>query len=199
MDGTQEYDLEANISDYSWIAKQGVSIKIVSGSTTRYLEGDDLEQTSVERLNREIPGWRAVSAGTPEFQYVRQTGGQVFLGFQPAPDITGTDTWTAIVPVVIIPSDLSLDADEPFTYSSNVLKRMRPWHRALVHFGAYDLEKFRKDTVRAATQLKLFEREVDDYLARQAPKGGQRIRLARNYRGDAMRGSPRRYDPRVWP
>src|SRR5262245_35922403 len=71
VDATQEYDLEAAAADFGGIAKQGVSIKIVSGGVTRYIEGDDLEVTTVERLNVEEPGWRAVAARTPRKVYVR--------------------------------------------------------------------------------------------------------------------------------
>lgn len=197
VDGTQEYDLEAAATDFLWIAKQGVSIKIVSGSNTRYIEGDDLEVTSVERLNVEEPGWRAVSAGTPTKVYLRRVGGTVLLGFHPAPDISGSDTWTALVPYVVMPTDLSADADVPFTLSANALSSMRPWHRALVHYAAYDLEKLRKDQQRSAAQLQLFELEVAKFTSVEKPKGGQHVRLATDYRRRAVFGSSTRMDPRA--
>jgi hypothetical protein len=34
VSGTQEYDLETTITDYAWISKQGVSIKIVDATRT---------------------------------------------------------------------------------------------------------------------------------------------------------------------
>jgi hypothetical protein len=194
--GTQEYDLEATITDFAWIAKQGVSIKIVSGTTTRYIEGRDLQVTSVERLNTEEPSWRAVAASTPKNVYLRRDGGTVNLGFHPAPAITGTDVWTALVPYVVVPADMSADADEPFTVSANPLKSMRPWHRALVHFAAYDLEKLRKDTQRGGAQLQLFELEVAKFTGVEKPKGGGRVRLATDYRQQARVGVARRVDPR---
>lgn len=197
VDGTQEYDLESTITDFMWIAKKGVSIKIVSGSTTRYIEGDNLEVTSVERLNVEQPGWRAVSAGTPSHVYTDRNGGAFNLGFHPAPDITGADVWTAIVPYVTFPTDMSLDADEPFTVSSNPLKSLRPWHRALVHFGAYDLEKRRKDQARSAAQLQLFELQIAMFTGSEKPKHGGRVRLATDYRRGARMGTPSRLDPRT--
>jgi hypothetical protein len=196
VDGTQEYDLEATITDFAWIAKQGVSIKIVSGTQTRYIEGNDLEVVSVERLNVEEPGWRAVTASTPRKVYVRRDGGTVNLGFHPAPDISGSDVWTALVPYVVVPTDMSADADEPFTVSGNPLKSMRPWHRALVHFAAYDLEKLRKDQARGGAQLQLFELEVAKFTGAEKPKGGGRVRLATDYRQQARAGVARRLDPR---
>lgn len=197
VDGTQEYDLET-ITDFTWIAKQGVSIKIVSGATTRYIEGDDLEVTSVERLNLEEPGWRSVSAGTPIAVYLRREGGTVNIGFHPAPDVTGVEVWTALVPYVVFPTDMSADADEPFTVTSNALISLRPFHRALAHFGAYDLEKFRKDQGRSGAQLQLFELEVAKFIGAEKPKGGQRVRLATDYRQRARgRITPTRFNPRA--
>lgn len=197
-DDTQEYDLDTLVTDFWFIAKQGVSIAIVSGSTVRYLEGDDLVQTSVERLNTEEPGWRAVTASTPLQWYLRQDGGSFYLGFHPKPSID-TETWTAIVPYVVIPTDLTADADVPFTVSGNALQRLRPFHRAIVHFAAYDLEKFRKDQARASAQLQLFEAEVQKFLGSEKPRGGQRVRPVRDYRREArgfQRGAWRR-DPRT--
>ena len=129
--GTQEYDIEASIATFFVIGKAGLVIKIVSGTKTRYIEGDDLLVTTVARLNQEEPGWRAVSAGTPHAVYIRPDGGRVFLGFHPKPKITGSDTWTAELPSVTIPADMTADADEPFTITSNPVKSFRPYHRAL--------------------------------------------------------------------
>lgn len=195
VDGTQEYDLEATITDFAMLSKQGVSIKIVSGSTTRYIEGHALTVTSVERLNVEEPGWRAVSAATPRKIYLRRNGGTVNLGFHPAPDITGSDTWTAIVPYVAIPVDMSADLDEPFTVSSNPMKAMRLWHRALVYHAAADLEQYRLDAHgKLATHLQRFEVEVMQFSAAEKPKGGQAVRFIRQYRGSS---AGRRQDPRT--
>lgn len=197
VDGTQEYDLEATISDFAWIAKQGVSIKIVSGTTTRYIEGDDLRVTSIERLNVEEPGWRAVAAGTPTTVYTVRNGGAVNLGFHPKPAITAGDTWTALLPYVLVAADLTADGDVPFTVAANPIQSLRPWHRGLVHFAAFDLEKFRKDVGRQQSQLQLFEAEVERFLTVEKPKGGQRVRMARQYRRPLTSLYPRRWDPRT--
>lgn len=183
VDETQEYDIETTVTDFAWVSKQGISIKIVDANgNERYIEGDDLEVTSVERLNTDEPGWRAVSAGTPRKVYLRSDGGARYLGFHPAPAITSGDTWTAILPYVAVVPDMSADADEPFTVSSNPIKSQRPWHRALVYHAAFDLEKLRKETGRSATALQLFQAEVEKYTGTQKPKGGSVVRLAKNYR-----------------
>lgn len=198
VDGTQEYDIEATVSDFGFLHSDGPSIKITSGSNVRYIQGDDLEETSIARLNVEQPGWRAYSPGTPTAYYLDSDGGALNLGFVPAPDISGSDTWLVMLPYVAIPADMSADADEPFTVSSNPMKRLRFWHRAPVHYAAYDLEKFRKDVARGAAQLQLFELEIQSYIAAMKPKQGSAIRLAVNYRSGA-RGRVSRLDPRVSP
>lgn len=196
-DGVQEYDLEATITDLAWIAKEGVSIKIVSGSNTRYIEGKDLEVTTVARLDVEEPNWRAVAAATPQKRYQRRDGGRVFLGLHPKPSITGSDTWTALVRTVIIPDDMVNDSDEPFTLNSNPIKSMRPWHRALVYFAAFDLEKFRKDTAREQAMFQLYQAEVAKFTGMEKPKVGERIMLPAYRR--RFNEPQRRFDPRSVP
>ena len=49
------------------------------------------------------------------------------------------------LPHLTIVLDMSADADEPFTVSSNPIKSLRFHHRALVYYAAFDLEKLRKD------------------------------------------------------
>lgn len=192
-DDRQEYDMEA-ATDFAWIAKNGVSIKIVTSTSTRYIEGDDLDMTSVARLNVEEPGWRAQTASTPKNWYQRRTGGTVQLGLHNKPNIIGSDVWTALVQIVMVPTDMSLDADEPFTCSGNPLRSMRPYHRAIAHYAAYDLEKFRKDQARGGAQLQLFELEVAKFTGVEKPRGGTQVRFSRVYRRPM--GNPR-MDPRT--
>lgn len=198
VDDTQEYDLDAiTNADFGFISKQGLSIRITSGSNVRYLEGDDLEETTVERLTTEEPGWRAVSNGTPTRFYIRADGGTLNLGLHPKPDVTGSDTWVAIVPYVCIPADMSADSDEPFTVSANPRKDLRFWHRALVHYGAYDCEKYRKDIGRGSAQLQLFEAELQKYEAALKPKQGTAIRMVKDYRMVGRMGRRQPWDPRA--
>jgi hypothetical protein len=113
--------------------------------------------------------------------YLRRADGAVQLGFHPAPSFSG-ETWTVIVPYVVVPADLTADADEPFTVSSNPIKSLRPWHRALVYYAAFDLEKFRKDWARGGANLQLFEAEVDKFLGVEKPKNGRTVRMKKDYR-----------------
>lgn len=198
VDGTQEYDLEASLSDFGWLSKQGLSISVTDGVTTWYYEGDDLTPTTVERLNTEHPGWRAWTAGTPKYYYIDRNGGALNLGFAPAPDFDG-DTAAVRVHAVIVPTDMSADSDEPFTVSGNPIKSLRFHHRALVYYAAFDLEKLRKDPQREGLFAQLFDKAVEEYIGVSKPKGGQQVRLARHYRSETRHGVGRVPDPRRWP
>jgi hypothetical protein len=185
VDATQEYDLET-ITDFHQISHEGLSIRITDAdANVRYLEGKDLTVTTVEKLNDELPGWRSVSAATPQYVYPRREGGVIYVGLHPAPSIDVGDTWVLLVPYVAIPPDLSGDTDQPFTVtaSSNPIASLRPYHRALVHFAAYDLEKLRKDSQRGGLQFQLFESYVERYKASMKPVGGQVVRFVKTYRG----------------
>ena len=87
-DGVAEYDLETSATDFGWISKQGLSVSIDNGSTVRYLEGDDLQFTTIESLNALEPGWRGWPDGDPTYYYLRTDGGSRYLGFAAAPSIS---------------------------------------------------------------------------------------------------------------
>lgn len=190
VSGTAEYDLEASLSAFTWLAKQGVEIKILQadGVTYRYISGDDLPIRTIAYLNRNEPGWRSASAGTPTCQYQREDGGAVYLGFYPAPSVGTSETWTITVPYVALPADMSADDDVPFTVSANAKASLWPWHQALVHYAASQLEPLRKEVQRAELQSKLFAGYVADYLQKQRPKGGQQVTYTREYRQEARNG-----------
>ena len=193
VDATGEYDLEVAAADFAWLARGGVSIAIVASSGTTYIEGDALESVEVERLDREYPGWRAAAAGTPAKRYIRRDGGKVYFGLYPAPSIATGDTWTALIRYIPVVADMSADVDVPFTFSSTPMQSLRPFHRALVHFAAYDLEKLRKDLARSAAQFQLFEHYVNQWFVKTKPKGGQRVGFAVNYRDRTRGPMPNRY------
>jgi hypothetical protein len=168
VDGTQEYDLDAIANaDFGWISPQGPSIAITSGTTVRYLEGDDLEETSVERLNVEEPGWRGSERGHAD---ASSTCGAM-----------AARSTSASIPSRTLRHG-HLGAARALRGGPGGSERgrgravhgleqsgqgsLRFWHRALVHFAAYDLEKFRKDINAGAAQLQLFEIESSNTLRR---------------------------------
>lgn len=185
VDGTAEYDIESTLTDFTWITKVGARLArtVTATGAVTYLAGPmDLPLKSEDWLDRNEPGWRSWTAGTPQYQYVRESGGSVYLGLAPAPDVPSTETWAVIVPYVILPTDMSADIDVPFTVSSNVKLRLWPWHQALVHWAAAQCERLRKEDAREKKQLELFAGYVTDYLQRQRPKGGQAVQFAHDYR-----------------
>lgn len=199
-DDVAEYDLEASITagDYLRVAKQGVEIKAVDASANEtYFAGDEFPRRDIVWLNRFQPGWRTATAGNPLSHYFREEGGRVYFGIYPPPSVAVGETWTGTIPYVALPPDMTADADVPFTVSSNAKLTLRDWHKAIVHFGAGQLEKFvRKNQQGYLDQMQLFGGYVSDYIAKQHPKGGQHVTFARTYyRG---RGG-RVMDPRRWP
>jgi hypothetical protein len=202
VDGTAEYDLESSATDFWWIAPQGVEVSIDDGTTVTSIGGDDLPRRDIVWLNRHELGWRQWTAGRPVAHYIRQNGGVHVLGLVPAPEVPGTETWTLTVPYVAGPADMSADGDEPFTVSGNAYIALRPWHEALAHFAAGQLERLRKDTERSAMQLERFGQFVADYVQRQRRRStSQTIVFARDHLGEASRrrsfGGLTQGDPRI--
>jgi hypothetical protein len=196
VDGTQEYDVEASITDFLRISKQGVELKIVpSSGDPIYYAGRDFPRRDIVWLNRHAPGWKNSDTGRPECWYLQDDGGTVVIGVVPVPDVLSGETWTLIVPYVARPSDMSADADEPFTVSSNAKKTLGPWHDALVYYAASELEKLRKNTPRSLELLQYAQARVQDYKARMQPKGGTHISFTRDYRREASLGRDRALSP----
>jgi hypothetical protein len=187
--GPLERDLDSvgviSAADFLMLAPQGIALKKVSGSVTTYITGDDLPRRDVVWLDRYNAGWRTATPGTPTAYYIREDGGQVFLGFTPAIDVTGSDVWSAIIPYICLPTDMSADADEPFTVNSNAKRTLRQWHQGLVHFAAARMEELRKNYQGVDRQLKLFNSYIQDYLQHQRRPGGTHVVMARDYLGDA--------------
>jgi hypothetical protein len=196
VDETQEYDLEAALTDYIRMAG-APSIKIVeSGVDDRYIQGDDLVRADPEELDVEESGWRATSSGTPTRWYEKQNGGTVNLGFHPKPNVATGETWTVIVPYIATPTAMSAGTDVPFTIATNAVLRLSPYHQALVHYAASVLEPLRKNYSGAQRQMQLFAAYVSQYLQQERKDGSDQIRLKRDY---YARSSTRPHDWRTWP
>ena len=54
-----------------------------------------------------------------------------------------------------------------------------------MHYAAYELEKLRLNTEGAKSQLQQFTGYLDRFMRAQLPKGGQQVRLGRNYFSEA--------------
>ena len=189
-DGTSENDHEAQIiaGDFIKLAQKfSPEIWIAeSGQDTVHYAGDTFPRRDVDWLNRHELGWRN-QEGYPCSWYLRAEGGTMLFGIYPTPDVQSGETWTAKVPYVAEPADMSADGDLPFTVSSNALIALEPWHDALVYYAASELEKLRKGTERSVFLFQRATQRVQDYLDKQRMPGGKAVRLARNYRTDARR------------
>lgn len=190
-----EYDLEAEIGSDRFIQlatrqhRPRIECDPGGGGAIVYLEGRSFQRRSVPYLDQHLPGWRS-AIGTPDTWYETSEGGQRIFGMTPAPDIPSGATWTLKLPYVVLAADMSADADEPFTVSSNPKRSLIPWHDALAKYAAHELEKLRKGLERSAVLLQMAESRVLDYFDKQRVPGGAVVQVARSYRREARRGGP---------
>jgi len=193
--GTQEYDLDSDAvlgGDFLWIASQGIEHSFTdSSANVTYTAGEDFPRVDIETLNEQTPGWRNTSSSNrPQSYYIREAGGNVYLGLYPKPLIGAGESAAVRVPYVAVPPDMSQASHEPFsiTAGGNVKQTLRPWHQALVHYAAALLEPLRKNYAGEQRQRQLFAAYVADYLQRHRPKGGHVVKLSRRYYAEARKG-----------
>lgn len=200
-EGIAEYDLESVINDEAFLrfAAQQPYLELTDadGNVTR-IEGDSFKRKDIPILDREEPGWRGASDGTPSAWYFRESGGSLFIGLSPAPEVPAGESWLLFVPFVSYPADMVSDTDEPFaaTTGGNPVKTLRAYHPALVKYAAARLEQLRRNYQIARMRMQEFEELVQDYMNRRRPTGGRRVVLAHNYMSAAMSRSPEASDPR---
>lgn len=207
--GVAEYNLLSTVSvpggDFVRMAAQGPEYRLVSSNSTvsgstQYTDASVFLRTDVERLNREVPGWRDSTGATlPESWYLRVDGGRVFIGLYPPPTIQSSEAGSFMVPYVARPTTSTISSAstvEPFTVGGNARIDLRPYHRALPHYAAHELEKLRKDPEAADRQLQKFLGWVTRYLQDRRSKQGSRVSQSQNYFRRANRASERVTDPR---
>lgn len=200
VSGTAEYDLLSNFSNYiSLHDREEPSIKRVNGSTVTYIQGDSLPRRTPHMLDTQSPGWRADAKGTPTGWYLRDDNGKSYVGLDPAPDPTAFgETWTLLVPYLANSTDMSLDADKPFTVGGNTFDRLAPYHQGLVHYAAALLEPLRKNYSAAQRQMGLYAGYVAQFETKKRKDGPSTIRMKRTYLRDS--GRPMRaVDPHRFP
>ena len=195
--GVAEYNLLSTVSvpagDYLRLSKQGPEYHHTdSNSVVTYTAGEDLfPRRDIPWLNQYDPGWRSSTGGTPYCYYERTDGGRRLFGLGPPPEITSSATGKVVLPYVAKPNTLTSDTDVPFTFGSTVRTDLEPYHQAVVHYAAYELEKLRLNTEASQAQLQQFLGYVARYAQLTEPKGPRQVRAARSYfsearyRGDA--------------
>lgn len=205
--GVGEYNLISTVNvpggDFLRIAKQGIEYHLISsGSTksTRFVAGDLLPRREIQWLNQYDLGWRGSTGADPYAYYERFDGGQRLLGLVPPPRIGSSETGKVILPYVAKPSSMTADTSVPFTFGSTVREDLEPYHQALVHYAAHELEKLRLDHEASQSQLQIFLGYVQRFFQAMRPHGPMTVRVARNYFSDmrAKRDDDWRPTPYPW-
>ena len=196
-----EYDLESLINDdafFRFVTEQPYLTQTDADGNVTYLEGENFPRVDVEMLDREQPGWRMASLGTPSAWYMRTLNNQTLFGVAPPPDIISGHTWSVQIPYSARPVAMAADDDTPLrSRSAGAVGRpsMEPFHQALVHRAAAQLEKLRKNREGMIDQQQQFEQYVRDYQNSLAPTGGERVSYRSSYFAEAQRGRRSEPDP----
>lgn len=191
--GTAEYNLNSTsviaAGDFVRLSTEQVQVRYVDASSVlTILAGDNLRQETIGTLNRYTPGWQdsTVASTTmqlPEAFYTRTDGAAFHLGFYPVPSTGSSATMTAIVPYIAQPQPLTSDTQEPFATASGYRTDLRPYHQALIHYGAAQLEKLRRDMDASAGQLQMFMGYVQRYRDAQRKKTSRQVLPVARYFG----------------
>ena len=176
-------------SDFVRPVADGIAVRYTdSNGTVTMQRGDDLPRVDRTWMARYRPDWldSTVSTGTlrlPEAHYLDSDGGAYRLGLVPAPSAGSTNASLAVqVPYIARPRVMSSNTDEPMTDSNGVTRDdLRMYHQAFVHYGAAQLEKYRRDVEASGLQMQAFMGYVERYKAQMKRKGGQAIAIATSY------------------
>lgn len=188
--GTGETDLNSTITagDFVRLSKEQVQFRYLDASSnlTVLVGQDDLPKRDVEWLNRYQPGWQVSTVAssvmqTPQAYYERWDGNQRLLGFWPVPSTGSSASISVVVPYVARPLPLTSDTQEPFATAAGYRTDLRPYHQALVHFAAFQLEKLRPDLKASGGHYALFTTYVARCVQAMRQKGGTYINPARRY------------------
>lgn len=190
----QEYNLNATTvipgGDFLRVASQQPIFQVNdSNGVLLTLQGDDFPQVSIPYLDHAEPTWRStVTVTAPEGWYLREDGGALYFGLKNRIDLANSSQVAKVVlPYVSKPSSMTSDTDVPFTVGGLTRNDLQPYHQAIVHYAAYDLEKLRKDPDASGKQLKAFQGYVQRYLDAHRPKGNRTVRAAIPYFARARR------------
>lgn len=195
-------------TDFVRLAPRGLEYHLLSshgGSSARLtqLAGDDFPRRDIEWLNTYEPGWRqSTTPSTPTGYYVDEANGKYEIGLDRRPNIRSSEVGKLIVPYIARPAPMTSTGDVPFTVGSNVRVDLIPFHQALVHYAAHQLEKLRGDEQASDRQYAKFLAYIQRFTEKARKRGGAFVRQAKNYLKDARRVgvAPRGYDTyRRWP
>lgn len=200
---TAEYDLNSSAilsTDFVRFAAQGAEYHHVSSGAsgqTQVAAGDDFPRRDIEWLNRYEPGWRTSTSPIelPASYYLRADGGSYLLGLSQRPDIGSSEVGKVLLPYVARPVPMSSSGDVPFTLVGVTRLDVIPFHRAITHYAAHQLEKLRGDDEASDRQLAKFTAFVQRWTEKARPKHGGIVTVVRQYLREARRGGRRDGDP----
>lgn len=205
--GVGEYNLLSTVNvpsgDFVRLAQQPPEYQHTDvSSNVTYVTGDDFLRRDIVWLNAHEPGWRDSTGGTPTNYYLRPDGGALYVGLYPPPSISTGSSETAVLllPYVARPSSMTDDTHTPYQSSAAIRTDLTPYHQALVHYAAHQLEKLRRDDASSDRQLQKYIGYVQRFMMALRIRGGTTIRTARGYFGRASgRQDIDAQDPRRWP
>lgn len=188
----REYNLLSTVNvrggDFLRLSKQSPEFQFTdSGGHVSYVTGADFPRRDLNWLNQYQQGWRESTGGTPTAYYLRPDGGALYFGFDTPPEIGSSESAKVLLPYLARPSTMSASTDVPFTIGGTVRTDLEPYHQAPVHYAAYELEKLRVNEEASKTQWQLFLSYVERYLRTMRPRGGQQVRMERNYFSESKR------------
>jgi hypothetical protein len=162
-----------------------------ASSALTVLAGEELPQRTINWLNRYEPGWQVSTVAStvrqlPQYWYERITAGRRLFGLWPTPSTGSSASAVIVLNFAAQPIAMAADTDEPFqdTTSSNSTIRydLQPYHQALVHYAAHQLEKYRRDGAASQSQFQMFLAYVRDFIRDHGRvRGGTHLTTSRNY------------------
>lgn len=207
-DGLAVYDLDV-LSNNLFVNFKAQPVRLRRTTTASGAVSEDrLTRHDEPWLDAQNIGWRnSPQSGVADTYAFIVDGGTNQIALSLRPQVPTTETWELVVPVVLNPPDMANDGDVPFTWPSgspltpNPNMALEPYHWALAHFAASQLERLRKDTQAVEGQLSMFGAYIQDYKATRRPRGGDvRARQARDYyrrTRNSGSGAIEQGDPRV--
>lgn len=173
----------AGSSGFARMAGEGPAyVKTDTAGNQQWTAGDDFPQRAVPYLDAADPGWRSTNTtGEPTGWYLRQDGGALYFGLDCPADVSTSETAKLWIPFVAQPSSMTSDTAVPFAVSSNYRRDLVPYHQAMVHYAASQLNKLRREFQESDKQFQLFLAYVQRYNAQKPKKGVKGVRAARSY------------------
>lgn len=200
--GTGEYDLNSTTiipgGDFGSFAKEPVEFTYIdAGSNVTILAGPALVRRDILWLDRYREGWRQSTVASsvmqvPDAYYLRPDGAHLYLGFTPMPSTGSSASASVLVPYIADAPVMTSDTNEPFQFGASVRTDLRAYHQGLVHYGAAQLEKLRRDDQASDRQMMKFREYVARYFADLRIKGGRVLSLGRSYFNQRVGRSDRR-------